>query len=234
MFAPPALWEGERIGLEADEAAHLRRVLRIEPGAQVAVVDGEGTLAHGVLVDGDAVRVLERERRPRPRPELVVYQGAAKGRKVDGVVERLAQLGVAEVRAFASRRAVVRWDEPKRAALARRWAAIARAAAKQSRNPFATVTGPPLSWDRLLAEVRREPLALTLWEDARTRLRALVRDAPRIALVVGPEGGLERDEVVALAGAGAPAASLGEPILRTENAALVAVSALGWHFGLIG
>jgi 16S rRNA (uracil1498-N3)-methyltransferase len=78
-------------------------------------------------------------------------------------------------------------------------------------------------------------LAIVLWEEADIPLRtALVGGAERIALVVGPEGGLAREEAEALADAGAQLASLGPHILRTEHAPVVAASALMFHYGLIG
>jgi 16S rRNA (uracil1498-N3)-methyltransferase len=178
--------------------------------------------------------VLQSEDRPRLRPELVVYQGAAKGTKLDSTIERLAELGVAEVWAFRSRRSVIEWDDKKVEKLDQRWDAIARSAAKQSRNPFFLKAGAGLSWKQLLKKVDEEPFAVTLWEEASLPLRTALEHADRVAIVVGPEGGFDREEAEALADAGAPLLSLGPQILRTENAALVATSALMYHYGLIG
>lgn len=205
----------------------------------ITVFDGEGTVARAALTsirDGRAeAEIVAREHRSRPRPRLVVYQGAAKAGKLDTVVERLAELGVAELWSFSSTRAVVRWDEGKLARLDERWAALARSAAKQSRDPYVMTTGAGLSWPDLLERVSKEPMAITLWENASLPLRAALHGTPdRLALVIGPEGGLSEDEAEALADAGAPLVSLGPRILRTENAALVAASALFFHHGTIG
>jgi 16S rRNA (uracil1498-N3)-methyltransferase len=181
------------------------------------------------------VEVLEVERRRRPRPEVTVYQGAAKGHKNDEVVERLAELGVAEVGVYDSERSVVKWDADKRKKLGQRWRLVARSAAKQSRNPFVVRVGAPLTWTELLRRVSAEPLAVTLWEEADLPLRtALLEGADRVAIVIGPEGGLSKPEAEALADAGAQLASLGPLILRTEHAPVVATSAVLFHYGLIG
>jgi 16S rRNA (uracil1498-N3)-methyltransferase len=83
--------------------------------------------------------------------------------------------------------------------------------------------------------VTKEPAAVVLWEDASFPLRtALFGEADRVALVVGPEGGFDREEAEVLADAGAQLVSLGPVIFRTENAPVVAVSALLYHYGLIG
>jgi 16S rRNA (uracil1498-N3)-methyltransferase len=129
----------------------------------------------------------------------------------------------------------VRWDPKKSDKLSERWSSIARSAAKQSRSPFLLDAGAGLSWTELLRRVGKEPAAVTLWEEASLPLRAVLSQGlDRIALVVGPEGGLTKAEAEALADAGAPLASLGPRILRTENAAVVATSALLYHYGLIG
>lgn len=213
--------------------------MRVAPPDVVTVTDGRGTVARcaAARVEDDVlvVEVLESETHRRPRPELVVYQGAAKGHKVDDVVERLAEIGVAEVRVYGSRRSVARWDEPKVARLNERWAAITRSVAKQSRNPFLTHAVAGLSWTQVMREVAREPVAVVLWEQALLPLRtALVDGTERIALVIGPEGGLEGAEAEALADAGAQLVSLGPRILRTENAALVAAAAVLYRYGVIG
>ena len=214
--------------------------MRISPPDVVTVFDGKGTVARcaAARVQGDGVlvaEVLEKEERRVLRPEIAVYQGAAKGNKLDDVVERLAELGAAELWAYESERSVARWDRPKVEKLGDRWGAIARSAAKQSRNPFMLRAGAGVSWTELVRRVAREPLAIALWEEAELPLRtALSGAADRVALVVGPEGGLTRSEAEQLADAGAQLVSLGPRILRTENAPVVATSALLYHYGLIG
>lgn len=214
--------------------------MRIAPPDVLTVFDGAGTVARcaAARVENERVliaEVLERELRRALRPEVVVYQGAAKGNKLDGVVERLAELGTAELWAYESQRSVARWDKPKVEKLGERWAAIARSAAKQSRNAYALRAGAGLSWTELVRRVAREPLAIVLWEEAMLPLRtALTGAADRVALIVGPEGGLTREEAEQLADAGAQLVSLGPHILRTENAPVVATSALLYHYGLIG
>lgn len=213
--------------------------MRISPPDLLTVTDGEGVVARccASRVDDDALvaEIIEREERRPLRPQIVVYQGAAKGTKVDDVVERLAELGTSEVWVYGSSRSVVRWDRKKVEKLEERWNAIARSTAKQSRNPYAIRTGGGLSWTELLRRVSREPLVVVLWEEAMLPLRtALSGPAERVALVVGPEGGLARQEAEDLADAGAQLVSLGPQILRTQNAPVVGVSALMYHYGLIG
>ncbi len=205
----------------------------------MCVLDGAGRLARASVekVGGDGVvaTVHEVERQPRPRPAIVVYQGAAKGAKLDDVVERLGELGAAEFWAFGSSRSVVRWPPDKLERMTGRWRARARSAAKLSGSAWVTEAGGALGWGELRAKLSQERTALVLWEEATEPLRAcLPPDPDRVALVVGPEGGLSPTEVEGLAAAGARPVSLGPRILRTENAAAVTCAAIAWHYGLIG
>lgn len=209
------------------------------PPDVITVTDGDGRVARCAVSDvqGEHVvlEVLEVQQHRRLRPEVVVYQGAAKGRKLDDAVERLAELGIAEISTFESARSVVSYDRPKVEKLVARWSGIARAGAKVARSPYVARVGGLMSWTELLRRVAREPFAVVLWEDASFPLRtALVGEAERVALIVGPEGGLAREEAEALADAGAQLVSLGPRIFRAENAAVVATSSLLYHYGLIG
>jgi 16S rRNA (uracil1498-N3)-methyltransferase len=239
FLASPKALTDEEVALDPAESHHAVAVLRAAPGDLINISDGVGTVARCSVsrIDDHQVvaRVLDREMTRKPSPEVAVYTGAAKGAKVDGVVERLAELGVATVGVFSSTRSVVSWDDNKRRRLAERWEAIARSAAKQSRSPWLLETRPPLSWPDLSAQVAPEPLVIVLWEEASAPLRTALPDsAERVALVVGPEGGLTPAEVDELAAAGGRPVSLGPRILRTENAPIVAASAVLFQYGLIG
>jgi 16S rRNA (uracil1498-N3)-methyltransferase len=239
FIAPSEDWRAGEVLLDAEESHHALDVLRLSRSAELWISDGEGTVARcsvEAVQDGRLLaKIVESQDHARPRPEIVVYQGAPKGGKLDDLIERLAQLGVAELCVFESSRTVVRWDDSKRGRLAERWRAIARGAAKQSRHPFVMRTAPPGPWPDLLDRVAAEGVALTLWEGASASLRSrLPKEPGRIAIIVGPEGGLAVEEAEALDSAGAAPVSLGPHIFRTEMAPVVACSALLWHYGLIG
>lgn len=239
FIAPPEDWTQTEVRLPLDESHHALRVMRIAPPDVLTVTDGRGTVARCAAsrVESDRLlaEILERQERRRAKPEIVVYQGAAKGHKVDEIVERLAELGVAEVWAFESRRSIVRWTAEKTERASRRWQSIARSAAKQSRNPYVLHAGAGLSFSELTRRIAKEPFTIVLWEEASLPLRtALTGQADRVALVVGPEGGLTREEAESLADAGGQLVSLGPTILRTENAPVVATSALLFHYGILG
>ena len=239
FFAPPEGWADATVTLPADESHHALRVMRIAPPDVITVTDGGGRVARCAVAregsDRLVAEILEVDEHRRLRPEVAVYQGVAKGHKLDDVVQQLSELGVAELWAFDSERAVAKWDRAKVEKLGQRWDGIARAAAKQSRNPFALRARAGLSFTELTRRLANEPLVVVLWEGAELPLRtALASGVERVALVVGPEGGLSRAEAESLADAGGQLVSLGPLILRTEHAAVVSTSATFFHYGLIG
>lgn len=244
FIAGPEAWTEAEVALPTDESHHALKVMRVSPPDVIVVTDGRGRVARCAVArtEGDRLvaEILEVDERRPLKPRIVVYQGAAKGQKIDGIVERLAELGVAEVWVYESSRSVVKWDDAKVAKLGDRWRSIARSAAKQSRSPFVLETGGGLSWTELQRRVAKEPHAVVLWEESSFPLRTALAGTSqtgavaRVALVVGPEGGLDRSEAEALADAGAQLVSLGPQILRTENAAVVTTAALQFHYGLIG
>lgn len=239
FFAPPGAWGDGLVTLPPGESHHAVKVLRLKPGDELCILDGSGRLARCSVErfsrDGLVATVRGVESQPRPRPAIAVYQGASKGAKLDDVVERVGELGAAEFWAFDSSRSMVRWTPDKLERMSDRWRARARSAAKVSGNAWVTEVGGALGWNELTTKLAGERTAVVLWEEASELLRPqLPRDPDRVALVVGPEGGLSHAEAEELAAAGARLVSLGPHILRTENAAVVAGAAIAWHYGLIG
>lgn len=226
---------GDRVILDGDEAHHAVRVLRLRPGEAITVSDGRGTVADAAVVEaGDRLVAHVNGRRavPAPSPAVQVFQAIPKHGKLDLVVQKLTELGAAEIRLFVAARSVPRWDPSKGAAHAARLSDVARHAAKQSRRAWLPRVFAPAPIDVLDLPVP----TLVLHETATIRLGAALPDhAPRtLCIVVGPEGGLTEAEVSGLAARGATPVTLGPSILRTETAALAAASIVLSRYGMLG
>jgi 16S rRNA (uracil1498-N3)-methyltransferase len=240
FFTDPALLEGGVVTLEGPDAHHLTVVRRARPGDLIHVCDGHGRLVDARLtslypgrVQGEIVaeRTL-----PRRAPSIRVAQALSKGAKVDDVIQKLVELGVDEVVVFRAGRSIPRWTADKAPKMRERWASIAREAAKQSRRAFLPRVAGPFDAGEAVAVTSGAELTLIADEQASTPLRsALPEQAPaRASLVIGPEGGLSREEVGLFTERGAVPVTLGTQILRTETAAVVAAALVMYHFGLIG
>ena len=220
--------------VEGDEGFHAATVRRIRPGETLTLSDGVGTVADCVVEDAGkrslTALVTARRTAPRPRPTVTVVQAIPKAERSELAVELATEAGADEFIAWQAERCVARWDGERAEKGLRRWRAVARSAARQSRRPWIPEVTGPLSTPDLCAYVaaRPEAIALVLHESAERPLADLpLTGTGQIIVVVGPEGGVSDGELAALTAAGAVPTVLGPTVLRTSTAAAVALGALG-------
>lgn len=162
-------------------------------------------------------------------PRVWLVQGLAKGEKMDLVVRMATELGVERIIPLSTSRSVVRLDAGRAEVRVERWQRIVAGAAKQAQLARIPVVTSLVDIGRLSAALEGVALTLIAWEDAAGApgISAAVAeaappvDAP-VAIVVGPEGGFAPEEVELLVGQGARVISLGDTVLRTETAGVVA------------
>ncbi|BBZ43287.1 16S rRNA (uracil(1498)-N(3))-methyltransferase [Mycobacterium parmense] len=228
--------EGSLAVVDGEEGFHAATVRRIRPGEELMLGDGAGTLAHcGVEQagrDGLRARVLRRWTVPAGRPRVTVVQALPKSERSELAIELATEAGADAFVAWQAGRCMANWHGARVEKGLRRWRAVARSAARQSRRAHIPPVDGVLSTAQLTRRVRDEVAAgaavLALHESATAGLAdALVAEADSLVLVVGPEGGIAPDEIAALTDAGAAAVRLGPQVLRTSTAAAVALGALG-------
>jgi 16S rRNA (uracil1498-N3)-methyltransferase len=231
--------------LHDEEHRYLTRVLRLGVGDRVVLFDGVGLEAEAqiIRIGPRALEVKIEARRPAPearRPDVTLIQALTKGDKLDLVVQKATELGVARVLPVTTSRSVPRFgDAGAMRALGRRarWQKIAREAARQSGRADVPDIEPITTFATALAAAAKDAFKLMLWEGEREHTLRAVLPAPppaRILLAVGPEGGFAADEVEAARAAGFVSVALGPRVLRTETAALVALAILGFALGDLG
>jgi 16S rRNA (uracil1498-N3)-methyltransferase len=239
-IAPERIVDG-RVAFDAFETRHLARVLRLGPGDTVVATDGAG---HDYTVRLDAVRpratgvVVGVADAARESPLVItLVQGLPKADKLETIVRAATELGVARIVPALAARTVVRLPARQAGARLARWQRVAREAAKQCGRPIVPDVAQPRALEACLDEARAADLALCLWEgEARPLGAALAEAKPprRVALLVGPEGGLERREVDAARAQGWHVVGLGARILRTETAGPALIAILQSRWGDLG
>lgn len=214
--------------LGGDELFHLARVKRARAGEELTWSDGASRAGRAVIDElrpGRMVlRILESHGISRALPRIDLFQALPKGGKMDDIVRRNVEVGVDGITPFVSSRSIPRPVGGGRSERQERWRKIAAEASRQCRRSYPPEVGDLADWRDCPGMAGGYDVALVAWEEeGRRRVsQALPAEAPgSVALFVGPEGGFEAGEVRDLEEAGAVPVSLGENILRTENAGLV-------------
>lgn len=227
---------GEMVSVDGDEGFHAATVRRIRPGERLVLSDGRGTWApcevESVAKRGLTARILSRTVVPPPAPTVTVVQAIPKSERSELAVESATEAGADDFIAWEAQRCVARWDGDRAEKGLRRWRAVARSAARQSRRAHIPEVSGPLSTAKLTAfvaeRVAAEALVLVLHESGEQPLaKTPVAEADSIILVVGPEGGVSDGEISDLVAVGAVVVRLGPTVLRTSTAAAVALGAIG-------
>jgi 16S rRNA (uracil1498-N3)-methyltransferase len=214
FFVDPAEMAGDRFALPGSIEHQVRRVLRLDDGARIVLLPGDGTEALCRLSCGECVVEERRAAAGEPRHRLTIVQALLKGDALESVVRQGTEVGVARIRLVVTQRCVARDVSPRRLERLRQ---IAREAAEQSERGVIPPIDPPMA----LADAV-EPGSVMLFERHDGSGLAAMEPAP--CLLIGPEGGFTPDEVAAAQEGGAVLAGLGPRILRSETVAAAAVA----------
>ncbi len=223
--------QGSMARLEAGDAQHAARVLRLAPGDEVELLDGVCRYAARlteVSKEGVIAEILSALPDHEPNVRVTLYQGLPKAEKMEFILQKCTELGVYAVVPVQMERCVVQLSGKDGEKKRERWQRIAREAAKQcgrARVPEVSAPQPLAGMSQALSE--DYDLVLVPWEEAREGgIRAAIREtnAQRIAIVIGPEGGMTKEEVAWLHDRGARPVTLGPRILRTETAGMAALT----------
>ena len=216
------------------EALKHMAVLRLKPGEEVTVSDGDDRDYYCTVVSADREEVVLKVGSDRDSAELPIsitlYQGFPKADKMELIIQKAVELGAARIVPTIMARCVAKPDEKRLKVRLERWNQIAKSAAEQSGRSTVPTVEPAMSLKKA-AERARDGLMIVPYESAdgmHTMKEILQSLEPYrdISVFIGPEGGFEPAEIELCREAGAKIVSLGRRILRTETAGLVALSAL--------
>jgi 16S rRNA (uracil1498-N3)-methyltransferase len=223
--------------MKGRDAEHVR-VLRMRPGEDMIICDGEGTDYKCRLVKADKeqveAEVIEVVRCPaEPSVKVTVLCGLPKGDKTDYIIQKCVEAGAYEIGFFNSSRCVAKPDKPEKKL--ERWQRIAEEAAKQSGRGII----PQVSWVGEYADMlnlaAQKDLSLFMYEtgerEALNDVLGANADAKTAAIVTGPEGGFQPFEAELAKIVGLHICSMGERILRCETAPVVALTATMYATG---
>jgi 16S rRNA (uracil1498-N3)-methyltransferase len=232
FYCPSPLSPGAVVALPDQAAHHIMRVLRMAPEQRVRLFDGHGGEWAGTIRSiskaGVSVHVTAHTAREvEAQLRVVLAQGISSRERMDLTVQKAVELGAAEIVPLATRRSVVKLREERASRRVDHWQHLAIAACEQCGRNRVPVLHPVTEFTDWLGGLRRDgsEARIMLSPEAERPLRGLPAPSA-VLLLVGPEGGLDPEEQETAATCGFQAVRLGPRILRTETAAMAAISAM--------
>ena len=238
FYADPENCVDSVVSLPEEDARHACTVLRMKPGQQAEIVmDGCRWLAEMLSVSPKDVRLRLLSPLPSTEPSLSVtlYQGLPKSDKMDLIMQKAAELGVSRIVPVLMERCVSRPDPKDSVRKTERWRKIVREAGKQSGRCRIPEVSEILTLNQVLNDPALPEINIVPWENADGNgPLSFSKSHPALSsvgIMIGPEGGIDADEIDLLQAAGFIPVTLGKRILRTETAGLAAVSAIMCLYG---
>lgn len=240
FFVEPSQIRDKRIVITGSDVNHIRNVLRMKIGEEIAVSNGIDNREYRCGIEAyteDEVictlRFIKEDGVELPS-RIYLFQGLPKADKMELIVQKAVELGVYEVIPVAAARCVVRLDDRKAEARVSRWQGIAEAAAKQSRRAVIPCVHGVMGMREAVDYARQMDVRLIPYELAEDmehtkELIRSIRAGQSVAVMIGPEGGFAEDEIRLAVQAGIEPVTLGRRILRTETAGMTVLSWLMYH-----
>lgn len=235
----------ETICITGEEAHHIGRVLRMKVGDVITIVSKTTGQAGTAVITGmndNNIDVAINEICPNntePPVQVILAQALPKSDKMDYIIQKAVELGVAKIVPIETEFCVTRYDTKKKQQRQQRWLKISCEAAKQCGRNIVPPVNEICRLEDFLISLKEDSLQtiIMLYEKALEQGLKQVfarQNARSFVLLVGPEGGFSNQEVDMCRKYGAEIVTLGSRILRTETAAVVAVAIVMYHFGDIG
>lgn len=212
------------ISITGDDVAHISRVLRMSPGDLLNVCDGVGYDYNVRIREAGKAEIVTEilEKYPclaEPKVEAVLFQCLPKQGKMEYIIQKTTELGIAKIVPVHSKRCVVKPTE-RLADRIKRWQKVALEAAKQSGRGVVPKVLEPVGFEEAIAHMLELEKAFMLYEEEENnRIKSVLQeDFKQIGFIVGPEGGFDESEAAFAKEKGILPVTLGKRILRTETA----------------
>ena len=234
FFISPSQIMDDEIFITGDDLNHMKNVLRLKPGKEVYASDGVDTdwlcLINRYEDDSAVLDILEViDDTNELSVEIHLFQGLPKKDKLEWIIQKSVELGVATITPLSMARSIVKIEGKSKDKKVQRWQNIADAAAKQSKRSRLPQVKEPVSIKNALDTLEEMDMILVPYENAdgmkytRDVLSHAV-NCGKIGIVIGPEGGFDDDEIKLLQSLDGKIITLGKRILRTETAGLALMS----------
>jgi len=236
FFVDPENIQGKKVIISGSDVNHIKNVLRMQPGDELNVSNGEDGKEYRCAIDeiGDEVictlRFIKEDAVELPS-KIYLFQGLPKADKMEQVIQKCVELGIYEIIPVAMSRCIMKLDEKKAAGRIARWQEIARAAAKQSKRAIVPNIHEVMDFGQAVEyasamDVKLVPYEMAEGMEHTREVIENIQPGQSIGFIIGPEGGIDDKELEMAAGKGFEIITLGKRILRTETAGPAVMSIL--------
>jgi 16S rRNA (uracil1498-N3)-methyltransferase len=231
---------GTRIAVEGTAANHITRVLRLRAGQPLTLFNGNGAEYAATILelhrDAVVVEVGQEQAMNRESPlPLTLAQGISRGERMDWILQKATELGGSRIVPVFTERSVVRLDAKQAERKLQHWRAIAIAACEQcGRNTVPEIAPPTDVFEYLGHGVAPHTTRLLLSPTSDVSMDEVGMSTAGITVLIGPEGGLTQTEQEVALRSGFTSVRMGPRVLRTETAAIAALTILQHRFGDLG
>ena len=225
------------------DAQHIIKVLRLNKGDHIVLLDGTGLEYEAKIVRFSTNRVYmsiihKYLTGTESSVQIIVGQGYLKNKKMDLLVRHLTEIGITQWIPVITERSIPQPDKNRMLSRIQRWKAIANEAVKQSKRSIPPIIDAPVSFHEAIGQSNIADLKIIFFENEITPIkRSLVPDGQnpsKIMIMLGPEGGFSQEEVDLAKTSGFITASLGPRILKAETASISACTLVQYLFGDMG
>lgn len=240
FFVTRSQVQNDEIVIQGNDVNHIKNVLRMSPGDELSLSDGEGMdyFCKIKSIEREEVRLSIKNSwisYVELPVKLYLFQGLPKGDKMELIIQKAVELGAFEIIPVRTKRAIVKLDDKKEAKKIARWQQIAESGAKQSGRGLIPEIKSVMGFSEALAYAKSLDAALIPYEKAEgiQKTREIVRGLKgkkSVGIFIGPEGGFDEKEVEEALKMGVVPVTLGRRILRTETAGLTMLSILMFEF----
>ncbi|KOA21241.1 ribosomal RNA small subunit methyltransferase E [Clostridium homopropionicum DSM 5847] len=231
--------------IEGEDVKHIYKVLRLKEGEKVNINNCQGEEFIGEIIDINKnsvqVKLIDKLEINNESPiEVYLYQGFPKGPKMDLISQKCTELGVKEITPVITKRVLSSLGEiNKDTKKLDRWNKIAFEACKQSKRTIVPVINDVIDFKELINQLKYMDLVVVPYENAegygiKQMVNSIIKEVKRVAIVIGPEGGFEEEEIASLKATGANIITLGPRILRTETAGFICLGLIMYELGDLG
>lgn len=245
FFVPQDKIFEDKVIIEGEDVKHIYKVLRLKNGEKININDCNGKEYLAEIVDINKkeveVKIIEELIGNNEAPiEVYLYQGFPKGSKMDLIAQKCTELGIKQiVPVITSRVLSSQGNVKKEKVKVDRWNRIIFEACKQSKRSIIPEVRELIDFEEMKTELKDMDLIVVPYENAenygiKNMVKNLDKQVKKVAIVVGPEGGFEEEEIQILKDMGSEVVTLGPRILRTETAGFTCLSLIMYELGDLG